>query len=190
MKLLRFKAYPEMEFDSEGRCDVSTITSKAVDNDGDIVLPEGLDFTTFYEHGSPVNYQHSSLRVGRALWVKAKGEKLIAKTRYDSAPKDWSKDKPWVSDLVFEAVCKGVLGGKSITLLPEEERKPTDAEAAAGAKRVVTKGTVMEFSVCKRPVNPDALVEEIRKSLDAITDGVEEPEDIVASIGRAFEMLG
>lgn len=169
------KAIPEIELLGNERCDVSTITSKAIDNDGDIVLPDGLNFERFYDNGSTVNYQHSSLRIGRCLWIKAKGDRLIAKTQYDRAPKDWTTNKPWVSDMVFDAVCKGILTGKSITLLPEEERKPTDQEAELGARRVVTKGTVLEYSVCKAPVNPDAIVEEIKKALDEFVN----PEDLL-----------
>ena len=179
--LIRLKAVAEMEFLGSERCDVSTITSKAVDNEGDIVIPGGLNFERFYDNGSAVNYQHSSVRVGRCLWIKAKGDKLIAKTQYDRAPKDWTASKPWVSDMVFDAVCKGVLTGKSITLLPEEDRPPTDQEVALGAKRVVTKGTVLEYSVCRAPVNPEAIVEEIKKALDEFIN----PEDLLKTQEQA-----
>lgn len=178
--LIRLKSLATMEYDPQSRTDVSTITSRSIDSQGDIVIPEGLNWDRFYENGSPVNYQHSSLRVGHALWIKPKGDKIIAKTAYDRAPKDWNSSKPWVSDLVFEAVCKGILSGKSITLLPEEEREPTEEEAKLGVKNVITKGTVEEFSVCKMPVNPDAIVEEIQKALDNFVD----PEALI----KASEM--
>jgi len=83
--------------------------------------------------------------------------------------------------MVFDAVCKGVLTGKSITLLPEEDRPPTDQEAALGAKRVVTKGTVLEYSVCRAPVNPEAIVEEIKKALDEFIN----PEDLLKTQEQA-----
>jgi len=196
MGLIVLKALPVVELFGPERCDVSTITSKSIDAEGDIVMPEGLDWDRFHEDGSPVHYAHHSLRVGRALWVKAKGDRIIAKTRYDSAPAGWSKDKSWIGDVVFDAVRKGALPGKSITVLPEEDRKPTDEEKAAGCKRVITKGTVMEFSVCKAPVNQDAVVEEICKSLDAFNPVVVEAlnqaghlDELVARIGLAFDEL-
>jgi len=188
VNLVYFKALPTIEC-GESRCDVSTITSKSVDAEGDIIIPDGLNWDKFQEDGSPVHYAHHSLRVGRALWIKSKGDRIIAKTKYDVAPASWSKDKPWLGDLVWSAVQKGALSGKSITVLPEDTRDPTPAEKQLGAKRVIATGTVMEFSVCKAPVNADAMVEEICKSLDALTEGVVVEEDVTALIGRAFEEL-
>lgn len=188
--LVVVRALPTMEFDPAARCDVSTITSKAVDSDGDIILPEGLDWDRFHEDGSPVHYAHHSLRVGRALWVKARGDKVIAKTRYDSAPKGWDASKPWLGDVVFDAVRKGALTGKSITVLPQEEREPSAEEKAQGAKRVITKGVVAEFSVCKAPVNHEALVEEICKAMDELqSTAVNEELEWAAELERVFQAL-
>lgn len=196
MSLVYFKATPEIQVLGDERCDVSTITSKAIDSQGDIIIPDGLDWDRFHEDGSPVHYAHHSLRVGRALWIKSKGDRIIAKTKYDSAPANWAKDKPWLGDLVLDAVKKGALPGKSITVLPTDEREPTKAEADLGAKRVIVKGTVMEFSVCKTPINQDAVVEEICKALDAFNPVVVEElnqtghlNDLVAQLKGVFEEL-
>jgi len=196
MQLVTLKAMPTMEFDTDMRCDISTITSKSVDAAGDIVNPEGLDWERFYDDGSPVHYAHHSLKVGRALWVKSKGDTIVAKTQYDRAPANWTAGKDWLGDVVFSAVCKGALPGKSLTLLPEEERHPTTDEKALGCKRVIEKATVMEFSVCSRPVNQDAVVAEICKSLDEMNPNIAQEllrqdylGDVVAAIQQAFAGL-
>ena len=193
MQLVTLKAMPVLEFDTEQRCDVSTITSKSVDAEGDIVNPDGLNWERFYDDGSPVHYAHHSLKVGRALWVKSKGDTIIAKTKYDAAPSTWSKGTPWIGDVVFDAIRKGALPGKSLTLLPEEVREPTPEEKALGAKRVLEKACVMEFSVCRAPVNQDAVVTEICKALDEMNPNIAQElleqnylGDVVDEIRRAF----
>lgn len=195
-EMVKFSAIAEMELDVSERCDISTITSKSVDAQGDIIMPDGLDWTYWQERGSPVHFAHNAIRVGRALWVKAKGDRWIAKTKYDSAPKGWDKSKPWLCDIVFDAVKKGTLPGKSITVLPTEEQEPNAEQRDLGAKRIISKGLVSEFSVCRAPVNQDAMVEEICKSLDAFNPQVVEDlnqrgylDELAAEIEGAFDQL-
>lgn len=190
-KLVYFKSRPEMTFEASQRRDISVITSKSVDLEGDIIEPDGLNWDSWQERGAPVHFGHGSLKVGRALWVKSKGDKITAMTEYDRAPKGWTETKPWIGDLVWDAVQKGILTGKSITVLPDDCREPTDTEKAAGAKRVISKGLVMEYSVCKTPVNEDAVVEEIRKSLDnMILEALVDPnKEIAAELEHVFQQL-
>ena len=191
LKLVRFVSKAAIQLDGGSRCDVSTVSSKSVDLEGDIIQPDGLDWTSFQESGSPVHYQHASIRVGKALWVKSRGDSVIAKTQYDAAPKGWNPEKPWVGDVVWSAVQKGALSGKSITVLPEVTRDPTAEEAKDGAKRVISKGLVMEYSVCREPVNTDAVVEEICKSIDRLVEvpEVDPNEELAEAVRRAFAEL-
>ena len=196
MSTLLFKSIPTMTFDRDSRCDISTITSKSVDLQGDIIEPQGLDWTPFYDGGSKVNLSHSSIVVGRALWVKAQDGKVIAKTQYEKSPDNWPVEKVWYPDVVFEAVCKGVMPGKSLELAFSSDniREPSKAEAEAGAKRVITKAFVNEFSVCRRPVNPDAVIQEVQKALDEIINPRVLSEDLdkrtlIGGIEGVFERL-
>ena len=190
-KLVYYKSLPEMTFESDHRRDISVITSKSVDLEGDIIEPEGLDWDSWQERGAPVHYGHGSIKVGRALWVKSKGNKITAMTEYDRAPKGWTEGKPWIGDVVWDAVKKGFLNGKSITVLPNDYREPTTEEKSVGAKRVISKGLVMEYSVTKSPVNEDAVVEEIQKSLDRLVEEVkiDSVEEIAAEVKRVFNQL-
>jgi len=191
LRLKRFEVISKAETDTDARTDVSIISTRTVDAEGDIIIPEGLDWDRFHESGSPVNVAHTSLRIGKALWVKSDNYSVRAKTQYDRQPKDWPFNKPWPADVVFSAVARGLLRGKSITLLPTEERPPTDAEAKLGVQRVISKGLVEEYSVCAEPVNPEALVESVQKALlgfdeaGAVMDDMELVEEIV----EAFRSL-
>jgi len=194
--LVHFKALANLQMNVEERSDVSTITSRSVDLQGDIIEPDGLKWDTFTQQGSPVHYAHNALRVGQALWVKSRGDSIVAKTQYSKSPSGWNSEKPWIGDVVWLAVQKGILPGKSITVLPEKYRKPTSEEADRGAKRVITAGTVMEFSVCKAPVNSDAVVEEIHKALDDLVNFKEAELDnpdcqleMAREIERVFNVL-
>lgn len=185
--LIVLRSEPTIELLRSEHADISVISSEAVGSDGMIVLNSGLNWDRFYEDGSPVHLEHRSVRVGRAQWVKTKPERITAKTIYDRAPQAWPTDKAWLGDTVFDAVCRGHLPGKSVTLLRGTERKPTEAEAATGAKVVIDTATVLEFSVCAAPVNPEAIVEEIQRAMK-VPDN-KELEELAASIELAFKEL-
>jgi len=185
--LIILRSDPTIEVLRAEHADISTVSTEALGSDGMIVLNSGLNWDRFYEDGSPVHLEHRSVRVGRALWVKAKDNKIVAKTQYDRAPQAWPTDKPWLGDTVFNAVCRGHLPGKSVTLLRESERKPTEAETKLGATTVIDRATVLEYSVCADPVNPEAIVEQIERAMK-VPDN-KELEELAASIELAFKEL-
>jgi len=191
VNLIVLRSDPTIEVLRAEHADISTVSSEALGSDGMIVRNSGLNWEKFYEDGSPVHLEHRSVRVGRALWVKAKDSKIVAKTQYDRAPQAWPTDKPWLGDTVFNAVCRGLLPGKSVTLLCESECKPTAEEAKLGAKTVIDRATVLEFSVCAAPVNPEAIVEQIERAMKSKEDilASSELEELAAEIGRAFDQL-
>ena len=186
--LVTLKSFASMEVEKGERSDISTITTSSVDSDGDIVLIDGIDLEPWQDAGSPVYYAHKSLKVGHCLWTKKSAETIKAKTKYDHAPSNWKSDKPFVADVIWDAVQKGILPGKSVTLLPKDCDEPTKEQKAAGVRRIIRTSMLAEFSVCKTPVNGDAIVEEIHKAL------TEEPtvnnlDEIANSIKRAFDEL-
>ena len=151
------------------RTDVSTLTTNAVDSDGDIILPDGLDWNSYTASGSSVYLEHHDLPVGRALWIKRSGDSWLAKTHYTPAPADWPVDKKWLGDAVFDKVQKGELAGKSVSLVVKKSRLPNPAELLKGAKRIIEQAVVMAYSVCKSPINPETLVLAVAKSKPEVT---------------------
>lgn len=135
------------------KADISIITTDSVDADGDMLKADGMDFSDFIAIGSPVQYNHRSLQVGRAAWVKPYSKDgvtgWIAKTLYHSTDKGTE---------AYNLVKSGQLSGKSIGGDWLEAREPDAIEKSLGAKRIITKSKVYEFSVCVLGANPDAKV--------------------------------
>jgi len=154
------------------RCDISTITTSTPDKVGDLVLASGGDWTSFIESGSQVNYDHKSIPVGRALWIKNTTYKnvdgWIAKTQYNPPPKDWPISKRWPASVIFGMIQKGSLRGKSLTLVPSDIQEPTPIQKSQGVKRVISKWTALEYSVCATPINEEAEVLAVSKAFEDI----------------------
>lgn len=157
-------------FEDGERADVSVVGSSAVDRDGEVVLPNGLDLTQF--RNNPVvtfNHDYKSAPVGRCAWIKyePRRDALIAKTIYARRPDGWSGD--WLPDAVYSLVQQRVLQGKSVGFLPREVRPPSDIERKsagwANVSRVITKGVLLEYAVAGLPCNPEALVEAVAKGV-------------------------
>jgi phage head maturation protease len=145
------------------RCDVSRVTTREMDRDFEIVQPEGLDLD-HYRLNPVVLFGHDADRpVGKALWIKADQDGVLAKTQYTPRPEKYVGE--WLPDFVWAMVQADVLRGKSVGYLPLEVREPDADELAAnpGLNLVVSRALLLEFSVVTVPANPTALVESISK---------------------------
>ncbi len=154
-----------VELSPAQRTDVSFITTRAMDRDREIVLPEGIELED-YRANPIVLFGHDQNKpVGKCLWVKATPEGLTAKTRYAERPKSFVGE--WQPDFVFEMVRADVLRGKSIGFLPLEMRDPTAEELAEypDCQNVITRSLLLEYSVVSVPSNPNALVEVVGKGI-------------------------
>lgn len=161
----RRSAVGPVELSSAQRTDVSFITTRAMDRDREIVLPEGIELED-YRANPIVLFGHDQNKpVGKCLWVKATPEGLTAKTRYAERPKNYAGE--WQPDFVFEMVKADVLRGKSIGFLPLEMRDPTAEELAEypDCQNVITRSLLLEYSVVSVPSNPNALVEVVGKGI-------------------------
>ncbi len=163
--LRRKSATVPTEVNTSERTDVSTITTRAMDRDNEIVDPAGIDISDYLTNPIVLFGHDQNKPVGKALWVKSSVDGLIAKTKYASRPKTFQGE--WLPDFVFEMVLADVLRGKSIGFLPLEFRDPTPEESAnsPGVERVISRSLLLEFSVVSIPSNPKALVEAVNKGL-------------------------
>ncbi|MCI0380330.1 MAG: hypothetical protein L0215_22325 [Gemmataceae bacterium] len=94
-----------------------------------------------------------------------------AKTVYPPRPDDWSGD--WPADTAFQLVEAGLLRGKSIGFLPLHRHSPTEQERTKNPRLdkvrfVVTRWLLLEYACCFLPMQPFALVEEVKKALHRV----------------------
>ncbi|HVJ83705.1 MAG TPA: hypothetical protein VNC50_21740 [Planctomycetia bacterium] len=161
------------DLSDEARTEISVVSSGAVDRDGEVVLPAGVDLEQF--RLNPVitfSHQYDRLPVGRALWIKRDGDRIKAKSRYALRPANWQGD--WLPDAIWHLIKSGDLRGKSIGFLPLEGSPPTSAEIAANPSwSAVTwihrRVLLLEYAVAPVQANPEALVESIGKGIVATT---------------------
>lgn len=180
------------------RSTVDYITTKAVDRDGDIVVPKGA-ILDHYRKNPVVLFGHNytELPIGRSLWIKADEKGLISKTQYAKHQK---------AEEIYQYRAEGFPMAKSIGFIPlsvieEKDFPETDLKALdltpediKGASRIYPEWLMLEYSDVPVPSNPEALqlaiskgiitVEEIQDAdkrkaivLDIISDEPEPSED-------------
>ncbi len=155
------------------RADVSWITEESPDRVGDVVLARGMDDAHFQLNPIvTLNHHYDEPPVGRSLWRKKVREGTLvgvkAKTHYPPKPEAWPGD--WPPDRAFELVRAGLLRGKSIGFIPLKLRAPTPDEVSqrpawAKVRYVIEEWLLAEYACCWLPMQPNAVVSEVAKSL-------------------------
>lgn len=166
------EVYKEPDFVSGEKAVISYITTGAVDRDGDIVKPDGVDLTHYLKH--PVvlfGHKYSEMPIGRAAWIKTDvGNKgLVAKTIYANTPQ---------ADLIYNYRKEGFPLAVSIGFVPTSyvqagdiskkdefaaELKNAvkmgwvDEKKTGSVKTIIQKWSLLEFSDVPVPCNAEAL---------------------------------
>ena len=162
------KAYEtELKVDAGKREVLAIISTAAIDRDGEIVKPDGLKRKNY--SGNPVvlvNHDYQSLPIGRCLWVKTDGDKVIAKYTVS--------DKTQLARDVWGLLQDGVLGAHSIGFHSLSASAPTVVEKRAdpnleNARLIHREWELFEFSIVGVPANPEALTLAVSKGLSAET---------------------
>lgn len=146
---------------------VSIISTDAIDRDGEVVLPSGLKKKNYA--GNPVvlvNHNYESLPIGKSLWIKTAGDKVLAKT--------YITDKTQLGQDVFGLLQDGILNAVSIGFVPSKSGAPTEKEIKArpelaAAKNMIREWELLEYSFVTVPCNPEALTLAVSKGYSAET---------------------
>ena len=181
--LTKFFAVDKAEVDAEARTLVHRITTEAVDREREVVKASGIRLDD-YRANPIVLWAHrmDELPIGKNLWVKQDSRGLIAKTQFAKTPR---------ADEIWTLYRDGFLKGFSIGFLPDHATMgaPRDAELKSnpdwrGARNVVRDSSLLEYSACPIPVNPEALArawvsKAVTLSTDVVKDlGLETPEAV------------
>jgi hypothetical protein len=158
----------EFKLDAGERTDVSVITTDALDHDGEVVLPGGIDWSG-YNRVVTFAHRYDQLPVGSNWWMRARGNGLIAKTHYPPRPADWGDAAPWLPSAVLHLMQQPVATctGKSIGFLPLHIREATADERSrrpelAGVP-IIDKAAGLEYAVAPVPCNPEAQMQAVAK---------------------------
>jgi HK97 family phage prohead protease len=122
-----------------------TISTPAVDRDGDTINPLGVDFANYMRTGGPVLFGHqwSSIPVGRTTSLRATPQGLHARFRWLEGDPD--------ADRVRNAWQQDVLKSASIGFVPLEPGRP-NTSGGFNFERV----ELVEWSIVGVPSNPTA----------------------------------
>ena len=158
----------EFRLDPGERTDVSVITTDALDHDGEVVLPGGIDWSG-YNRVVTFAHRYDQLPVGSNWWMRSRGNGLIAKTHYPPRPADWGDAAPWLPSAVLHLMQQPVATctGKSIGFLPLSIREATSEERQrrpelAGVP-IIDKAAGLEYAVAPVPCNPEAQMQAVAK---------------------------
>lgn len=149
------------------RSEVSVITTDALDRDGDVINPEGINLDHFRDNPIALFMHQWDNAVGRIEWIKPTDNGLKAKFIYPPKPKDYEGE--WKPDLIWGMIQAGILKGKSISYIEIESHPPTTEEIQTRpelekCRKIVDKCLLLEVSVVTIPSNPEALIAEVGKA--------------------------
>ncbi len=148
------------------------ISTNAVDNDAEVLLPRGMITTRFDKSGAGFwnhNYaQPIFVPEGKLTrtdtYVEGKG-------RFLERPADWQGE--WFPDYVRAFVgamsSSGKKVGVSVGFIPIETREPSKKDVAMfgeNVRRVISKWELLEWSIAPVQANAEAYITAVGKSLD------------------------
>lgn len=150
--------------DEEERTITAVISTSAVDRDREVLVARGIK-TDRFEKNPIVAWAHdtSSPPIGKALWVKVKGQKILAKVQF--ATTEFAEE-------IWQLFKGGFLNAFSVGFIPHDGHAPTPKEvkknpAWADARFIITDWELLEFSPVPVPANHEALMQAIKsKSLN------------------------
>lgn len=186
----RRRAFSAKQEDVDGgaRTEVSTITTDAVDRDGECVLTSGGDWSS-YNKVVPFCHKYDQLPAGISLWISPKGRATKAKTQYPPKPADWG-DAAWMPSAIWAFINQPVpaMGDKSIGFLPLNVRGATPAEKAMRPELdrvpIIDKWLGLEYSCVLVPCNQEATLDAVISK--GLSDGTI-TKDFADLVHRAME---
>ncbi len=155
--------------DDGGRRITARISTQDVDRDGDVLVPQGCDFTRFQEN--PVVFfahDYETLPIGKCIDISKNDDDIIATTEFAERPKSHPDSATWMPDTLLDLFRQKILKGFSVGLDPIEMRPAKKADIqrfGKGVTRVVSKWHLLEYSIAPIPTNDRALAMAVSKGI-------------------------
>ena len=155
----------------EERSVTAVISSSAVDRDREVLVPKGMEAERFQKN--PVvlwAHDSSSPPIGKALWVKVKGQKIIAQVQF--ATSEFAEE-------IWQLFKGKFLNAFSVGFIPHDGHQPTPKEIAknplwAEARFIISQWELLEFSAVPVPANPEALMQAVKNKSLNLSDKTKE----------------
>lgn len=186
-----------LDVDSSRRTVVARITSDAVDEEGEVVVPEGIDYSRFLKTGGVVFFNHEyDQPCGTCISITHTDRGILATTKFPDRPEGYRGD--WLPDQVFAMFASDppIVKSFSIGFAYLETRAPNAKDfkkyGRDDIKRIISKSKLLEYSVAPLPMNADATAIQINKAVEASchptdTCFTQAPDPDPNSIGRSTE---
>lgn len=157
--------------DEEERSITAVISTSAVDRDREVLLAKGIQTERFVDN-PVVLWAHDSHSppIGKALWVKVKGQKILAKVQF--ATTEFAEE-------IWQLFKGGFLKAFSVGFIPHDGHAPTPKEvtknpAWAEARFIIDKWELLEFSPVPVPANPEALAQAVKSKEITLSESTKE----------------
>jgi phage head maturation protease len=156
--------------DIESRTCISKISTSCVDEEGEVVLPSGIQTTRFTKGGGTAFWNHDyGDPVASTRWLELTDDGMVASSYFPPRPDEHVGE--WRPDTVLSLVASGLCNGVSIGFSYIETREPTAKDKSRfkttgnELQRVISKSRLLEYSFAPLPMNEDALVMAVSKGL-------------------------
>ena len=158
-----------LQVDQPKRSVGAYITTDRVDEEGEVVVPEGIDFSRFKKTGT-VFYNHDYAQpCGVCTSIQHADNGIIATTQFPERPEGY--DGRWQPDEVFAMFASDppIVKAFSIGFAYIQVRQPNQKDfkryGTEDIRRIVSKSRILEYSVAPLPMNEDALAIRVAKQL-------------------------
>jgi hypothetical protein len=150
------------------RAVVARISTADVDRDGDVVLPSGILFDEYMKNPVVLMQHRADMPpVGRAMDIQTTSRHVKAKIVFPERPMWMAQQDGWAPDVAFALYQKQLLNAFSIGFAIEDARPASQKDMdrfGDGARRIISRWKLLEFSAVSVPANQNALAVAVSKS--------------------------
>ena len=150
---LMYKNLDIKEITTDKKEFTAIISTNDVDSYDEVLLPEGLNAKKFATNPIILFNHNRDMPIGKSLSIRKSGNGLVAKGKLAEGILE--------IDNIWKLIKQGILKGVSVGFRVIEERKPTPEDIKLFGKKVrnvISKWSLMEFSVVSLPANQSALI--------------------------------
>lgn len=168
----------DVTVDEGERAVTAIISTNAVDRDGEVLIPMGLNSKEF-EKNPVVFFNHAyadsfvddlgaKLPVGKCVALKREDDRIVAKTVFASRPDNYPAEKEWLPDTLLSLYQQGVMNAFSVGFIPKVLRPASQKDLekyGEECKRVYAKWNMFEYSVVPLGANQEAVTLAVSKGM-------------------------